>query len=353
MTASPWQLPRSPTVSVVLATYNRPDVLAAAIRSVLAQEFEDWELIVVGDQCAEATGKTVSGFGDPRIRYINLAVNYGEQSGPNNVGIARARGRYLAFLSHDDLWFPDHLRGAVDWLEASGADIVIARAASVMPAESHPAKSGDWWVRLRGLGRRGSYDPLLTVGPASCLLLKAETAARVGPWRPAIECYLSSSQEWLFRAWKRGAIVRTWPHLTVLIMASGDRPGSYLLGDSPEHAYFEPLLKTPAKLRRFLLDPCRIVEPHSVWRRGAEYCLTPFLRSAAWLGIAPSELLGRLRYGFERGAFINRLRKIRGLGPLATREDPSPSQLRARYLRPEAPPEEQKPVAEDRSLPRL
>ena len=76
-----------------MATYNRPAVLAFAIRSVLAQDFADWELIVVGDRCSEATGVLVGSFADRRIRYINLALNTGEQSGPNNVGIARARGR--------------------------------------------------------------------------------------------------------------------------------------------------------------------------------------------------------------------------------------------------------------------
>jgi GT2 family glycosyltransferase len=48
-----------PAVSIVLATYNRPAVLAFAIRSVLAQDFADWELIVVGDRCSEATGVLV------------------------------------------------------------------------------------------------------------------------------------------------------------------------------------------------------------------------------------------------------------------------------------------------------
>jgi glycosyltransferase involved in cell wall biosynthesis len=83
-----------PAVSIVLATYNRPAVLAFAIRSVLAQDVAGWELIVVGDRCSEATGVLVGSFAGRRIRYVNLALNTGEQSGPNNVGIARARGRH-------------------------------------------------------------------------------------------------------------------------------------------------------------------------------------------------------------------------------------------------------------------
>jgi glycosyltransferase involved in cell wall biosynthesis len=51
-------------------------VLAFAIRSILRQDFRDWELIVVGDHCTEATGELVASFADPRMRYVSLAINY-------------------------------------------------------------------------------------------------------------------------------------------------------------------------------------------------------------------------------------------------------------------------------------
>jgi len=319
-----------PTVSVVIATYNRPAVLAAAIRSVLAQEFQDWELVVVGDQCDERTGRAVLEFGDPRIRYINLGFNHGDQSGPNNVGMARARGRYIAFLNHDDLWFPDHLGGAVDFLEASGADLVIARCAGVMPADTHPAGANDWWVLMRGTGRGGRYDPVTTIAPASSLLFKAELVARVGPWRPAIECYLPTSREWLFRVWRSGATMKPWPHLTVLAIPSGNRADSYRRSDDPEHAFFEPLLKSPTELRLLLLDPSRVLPPRLRWRGRLIGRLAPVLRGMAWLGFAPTELLGKLDYRLKRGQYINTLRRTRGLDAIAI-QDPSPAQLLERY----------------------
>ena len=98
-----------PRVSVVTATYNRSHILRHSIASVIAQRLTDWELIVVGDACTDDTADVVASFDDPRIRYHALAANVGEQSGPNNEGVALARGEMIAFLNHDDLWLPDHL----------------------------------------------------------------------------------------------------------------------------------------------------------------------------------------------------------------------------------------------------
>ena len=67
------------TVSVVMATYNRPRALRLAVASVRAQTFTDWELIVVGDACTDETAEVVAGFGDARIRFVNLPVRCGEQ----------------------------------------------------------------------------------------------------------------------------------------------------------------------------------------------------------------------------------------------------------------------------------
>src|SRR5690606_24951720 len=95
-----------PLVSVVMATYNRSNIIVYAIESLRANTLQDWELIVVGDCCTDDTETVVSAFGDQRIRFINLPENCGEQSGPNNFGVGLARGKYLAFLNHDDMWFP-------------------------------------------------------------------------------------------------------------------------------------------------------------------------------------------------------------------------------------------------------
>jgi GT2 family glycosyltransferase len=326
--SSPRQPGCRPAVSIVTATFNRPAVLGFAIRSILKQDFADWELIVVGDRCSDATAELVASFADPRIRYINLALNWGDQSGPDNVGIARARGHYIAFLNHDDYWFPDHLRASIDWLEASGADGVLARGAVVAPPSRPDAD--DWHTNLTGAGRAGRYDPVRTEGPISTLLLKSSAARAAGPLRSASDCFGTSSQEWLFRLWSRGFDIRTMPHLTVLQIPSGLRARSYLGSDIAEHSAFEQQFERPLQLRVTLLDRWRPPPRRPLWRRLARSVAEIGLRAAAQFGRSPSELIAKFYLGFRRGMFVEALRRSRGLAAMPLR-DPSAAELRGRY----------------------
>ena len=93
----------TPLVSVVIPTYNRVALLAEAVRSVLAQTFTDFELIVVDDGSTDHTKAMVDGLADPRVRVISLPHS-GLPGRARNAGITQARGRYVAFLDSDDLW---------------------------------------------------------------------------------------------------------------------------------------------------------------------------------------------------------------------------------------------------------
>src|SRR5690242_87460 len=103
----------TPLVSVIIATYNRSQPLGHAVQSVLDSTFTDWELIVIGDSCTDDTAQCMAAYTDARIRFVNLPDRCGDQSGPNNHGVAISRGRYLAFLNHDDYYLPDHLATCV------------------------------------------------------------------------------------------------------------------------------------------------------------------------------------------------------------------------------------------------
>jgi glycosyltransferase involved in cell wall biosynthesis len=92
-----------PSVSVVIPTYNRAHLLGRSVRSVLAQTYADFELVVVDDGSTDGTPEVLKAFGDPRVRYVALSRNAGAGAA-RNVGIRVARGKFLAFQDSDDEW---------------------------------------------------------------------------------------------------------------------------------------------------------------------------------------------------------------------------------------------------------
>ena len=107
----------SSKVTVLMGTYNRPVYVLDAIRSVIAQELTDWELILMNDG-GIGVGPLIKQIGDPRIIYNNFDENKGFAYRLDQ-GLNRARGEYIAYLGDDDVWFPNHLRVLVDAIETS------------------------------------------------------------------------------------------------------------------------------------------------------------------------------------------------------------------------------------------
>lgn len=116
----------SPLVTVIIPTYNRAGLLPEAIESVLNQECDDFELLIIDDGSKDDTRQVVAGIVDPRIRYVYQA-NQGI-SMAMNAGLSRARGKYIARLDSDDLWLPCMLHDLVDVLESKpGYGLAYAR----------------------------------------------------------------------------------------------------------------------------------------------------------------------------------------------------------------------------------
>ena len=306
----------TPLVSVVTATWNRSRVLRTALRSALAQRLDDLELLVVGDACTDDTAEVVAALGDPRVTFTNLPVNAGEQSVPNNAGVAAARGRYVAFLNHDDLWFPDHLERCVEALERTGADVVYGLAATVA--------AGGEDVRLAAASPDGLHAPWTAV-PATCWVLRRGAAARVGPWRRAAECMTYPSHDWVHRA--RGVLdVREVPHLTAVLLPSGLRRGSYVDPDAAaEHeALLAELERDPDALRLRLATAAarthaaEALAPRSLRQNLLRVERDAVARVAVRAGVAPMTIGMWARYR-RRGAFLDQLRRHRGLPPLKGR----------------------------------
>ncbi|WP_435156855.1 glycosyltransferase family 2 protein [Haladaptatus sp. DFWS20] len=114
-----------PTVSVVIPTYNRADVIGGAIDSVLNQNFNDFELLIVDDGSTDHTQTVVDDYSDPRLRYIVHQQNMGV-SETRNSGIMAADGDYIAFLDSDDRWKPRKLQRQIAALERKSEEWIAA-----------------------------------------------------------------------------------------------------------------------------------------------------------------------------------------------------------------------------------
>jgi glycosyltransferase involved in cell wall biosynthesis len=108
-----------PTVTVVIPTHNRRDLLALALLSVLRQRDVAFEVVVVDDGSTDDTALMVATLDDPRIRLIRHDSPRGV-SAARNAGIAEARGEWIGFLDDDDLWAPDKLALQLDAAAQTG-----------------------------------------------------------------------------------------------------------------------------------------------------------------------------------------------------------------------------------------
>src|SRR3954452_8082281 len=126
----------APRVTVIIATYNWSAVLPYSIGSVLRQTFRDFELLVVGDGCTDDSEQVVTSIDDPRVRWINLPRNTRHQSGPNNEGLCHARGELIAYLGHDDLWLPHHLKSHVKMYDETQCDLAYSLCFTIGADES-------------------------------------------------------------------------------------------------------------------------------------------------------------------------------------------------------------------------
>lgn len=197
--------------SFVIATYGRPEVLAATLGALVLQRQPDWEAIVVGDCCDDRTETVVRDLDDPRVRYYNLPRRYGEQGGPNSVGLAVARGDLVTFLNHDDLLLPDHLDTVLAEFARGHVDVLATRTVTVRGFRAHDHGPPDITCGPRKPDRFRVPDVIgirmYTLEPSSVWTIRRRVALRTGPWRSSQSILRLPFQDWLLRL---ARVTRRW-----------------------------------------------------------------------------------------------------------------------------------------------
>lgn len=111
-----------PKVSVVIPTHNRPELLKRAVDSVLAQTYQDFEIIVIDDGTEKRADSTMDKTLDKRIIYIKNEKSVGAPAS-RNIGIKRASGEFIALLDDDDEWYPQKLEKQLHIFDKFGEEV--------------------------------------------------------------------------------------------------------------------------------------------------------------------------------------------------------------------------------------
>ncbi|MCS0674055.1 glycosyltransferase family 2 protein [Cytobacillus firmus] len=124
----------SPLVSVILTSYNKPLTIGKAIESVLNQTYTNWELFIMDDNSKLETVNVIKTYiTDSRISYINSQIKDNDRYKTTryatliNQAISKTRGKYITYLTDDNIFYPDRLRTMVHFLEQKRVDIAYSK----------------------------------------------------------------------------------------------------------------------------------------------------------------------------------------------------------------------------------
>ena len=280
----------SPRVSVIIPTYNWSSVLPYSIGSVLRQTFSDFELLVVGDGCTDDSEQVVTAITDPRLRWINLSVNDGHQSAPNNEGLLQARGSIIAYLGHDDLWLPHHLEVMVAAIDC-GADVahsivhmIGAEGKILPPAGEMPQFQPGQWMPPTGVAHRRI------------------ATEKVGHWKDYRDLSLDPEADLWLRMHQAGFVFQCVPRLTAVKFPAVYRKDIYKKRPSHEQQQWTERILKEQDLEAVEMGKLLIAKRRKLTFKDSFRAL---------LGQTSTEIRRRLPLG--RGLMVRRRRRLKGL----------------------------------------
>lgn len=148
----------NPFFSIVLPTYNRAHQVGEAIKSVIEQDYANWELLVVDDGSTDDTKEVVLAFEDERIRYIYQ--ENAERSAARNNGADQAKGQYICFIDSDDWYTPDHLSSFYKVVEENNFPVALFYCGYLLNDKDYYVNFEDGKMLEKSLFERILLDPV-------------------------------------------------------------------------------------------------------------------------------------------------------------------------------------------------
>lgn len=286
----------SPLITVIIPTYNSSGTLRLTLETVLGQTFKDFEVWIVGDGCSDESEKAVASFGDDRFHWLNLPENSGTPCKPRNEGLKNAKGKYIAYLGHDDLWFPWHLEGLLRHIQQNECDFVYSLGAIIGPEGVFSIFSLPENLRTQ----HGGVSP-------SNWMHKRSLIDAIGPW--SFKTKLGDDQEFLRRLWSHRLKIGCYQQLSVLKFPAGFWKMYSLSSNFPQAKYVKAMnYNAVAFCQEVLVDFVTALSKHYGGLKRKKKFMEPLRRL-----IRP---LFRL-YGFDRWPlnhlFYRRYRRSAGL----------------------------------------
>lgn len=220
----------SPTVSVVIPTWNRAHTLDAAIDSALAQDHAPLEILVCDDGSSDDTAARIARRRDRRVRLV-AGPHSGLPAVPRNRGIRQSGGEWLAFLDSDDVWLPGKLRAQLALARALGCLAATGNAQRVVPGE------GARGSLLAGRPARLCFHDLVRENQVVCsaAMFHCSLISKVGgfPEQPALRAIED------YALWLRVATYTDFAFVAAPLLAYTDDPTSSILRDDARDALFQ------------------------------------------------------------------------------------------------------------------
>ena len=182
-------------VSFIVPTYNRAHMVSETIDSILAQTFQDFEIIVVDNESTDNTEAVIKAYNDRRIKYFKNQNN-GVVAVNRNYGITKSQGEYIAFCDDDDLWLPEKLERQVREFEKdSQVGLVCTNGINFDSDGEHGAR-----IKAKLSDRYFTFESLIWGNAiiGSSVLVKKQAIDEVGMMDESPEVFSSEDYDlWL------------------------------------------------------------------------------------------------------------------------------------------------------------